>query len=70
MTTDTAVMVSSEILELQKPLKSMDFIENPEVPIDGNVQTFLDKTFSIEKLGEPSLGAKGQFNDFVQSTSF
>ena len=34
MTTDTAVLTSSEILELKRPFSTLKFIDNPEVPID------------------------------------
>ena len=51
MTTDTAVMVSSEILELQRPLSSMKFVEEPSVQID-DVRCFLDLHFSIDTLAK------------------
>ena len=72
MTTDTAVMVSSEILELGKELASMKFIEEPEVPTDANTQSTLDNIFCIEKLAsdqepgfEPTQGAP--YNNFAQA---
>jgi ribosome biogenesis SPOUT family RNA methylase Rps3 len=34
MTTDTAVMVSSEILELKKKLSEMKFIDDPDIATD------------------------------------
>jgi len=36
MTTDTAVLTSSEILELKQDITTMKFIDDPEIPIDKN----------------------------------
>ena len=48
MTTDTAVLVSSEILEAGMDFKNMKFLKDPEIPTDANVMPFLDTKFSIE----------------------
>lgn len=48
MTTDTAVLVSSEILELKRPFSSLKFIDNPEVPIDTNIMQTLDTLHSVD----------------------
>lgn len=52
MTTDTAVLVSSEIMDLGKDLKSLDLVENPEIQTDNQVKAFLDSNFSIQSLTE------------------
>jgi hypothetical protein len=52
MTTDTALLVSSEILELRKSIAELTFIENPQVSTDSNTRSFLDSSFSIEKLAQ------------------
>ena len=54
MTTDTALVVSSEILELGMSIGSMSFLKDPEIATDSNVVPFLDSTFTIEKLADSS----------------
>ena len=36
MTTDTALLVSREILEEGKLITSLKFVENPEIPTDNS----------------------------------
>jgi ribosome biogenesis SPOUT family RNA methylase Rps3 len=50
MTTDTALLVSKEILEEKKILSDLEFTTDPEIPTDPSVQTYLDFRFPIEKL--------------------
>lgn len=54
MTTDTAVLVSCEIMELGMSIGSMSFLKDPEVPTDSNVMPFLDTNFNLEKLSDDS----------------
>jgi hypothetical protein len=58
MTTDTALLVSREILEEGKPLASLKFIENPEIPTDDSVKRYLDMAFPIATLASDKF--KGQ----------
>ena len=46
MTTDTALLVSYEIMEHSKPFADMKFVDDPEVPLDS--MPFLDQHFNIE----------------------
>jgi ribosome biogenesis SPOUT family RNA methylase Rps3 len=50
MTTDTALLVSREILEEGKPITSLKFVENPEIPTDDSVKRYLDMAFPIATL--------------------
>jgi ribosome biogenesis SPOUT family RNA methylase Rps3 len=50
MTTDTAVLVSREILEEQKPLKSLKFVDDPEIPMDNGIVRFLDEVMPLENI--------------------
>ena len=52
MTTDTAVLVSSEILESKSNLCDLKFTENPEIQTDANVKPFLDFKFDVDKLAD------------------
>ena len=42
MTTDTALLVSREILEEAKPIESLKFVTDPEIPSDDKVRRYLD----------------------------
>lgn len=42
MTTDTALLVSHEILEGQQALESLTFVDEPEIPTDSSVHRYLD----------------------------
>ena len=48
MTTDTALLVSFEILELSKSFQDLKFVDDPEIPLDA--APFLDKSFNLENL--------------------
>jgi len=50
MSTDTALLVSREILEEGKPISSLKFVENPEIPTDDSVKRYLDMAFPITTL--------------------
>jgi ribosome biogenesis SPOUT family RNA methylase Rps3 len=50
MTTDTALLTAREILEEGKPISSLKFIENPEIPSDESVRRYLDMAFPITTL--------------------
>ena len=66
MTTDTALLVSKEILEDGKTLSGLKFTENPEIPTDDNVKSYLDMRLSIDNLvnGDISV-AEGENNLYV-----
>ena len=71
MTTDTALMVTSEIQELRKPMSDMKFTENPEVPIDANSVSFLDHHFSIDRLADPkNLYSGNDFEKYLKGDEF
>lgn len=48
MTTDTALLVSYEIMEHSKKYSDMKFVDDPEVSLDSN--PFLDKEYNIEQM--------------------
>lgn len=50
MTTDTAVLVSREILEEGKPYKTLKFNEDPEIPTDDSVKRYLDMALPLTTL--------------------
>ncbi len=58
MTTDTALLVSREILEEGKPISSLKFVENPEIPTDDSLKRYLDMAFPIPTLASEKF--KGQ----------
>jgi len=43
MTTDTALLVSKEILQDKKDIKELIFLDEPEIPIDDGVVRFMDE---------------------------
>lgn len=60
MTTDSALLVSREILEEGKPLSSLKFVTDPQIPCDDLVKRYLDlalplSTMSNEKFKGQSL---------------
>lgn len=69
MTTDTAVLVSSEIMELGMSIGSMSFLKDPEISTDNNVMPFLDTTFTMKKLseGNNALFQLNNLSDYVNS---
>lgn len=52
MTTDTALLVSYEIMQQSKDYGELKFIDDPEVPLEEEVHSFLDKKFTVESLSE------------------
>jgi ribosome biogenesis SPOUT family RNA methylase Rps3 len=52
MTTDTALMVSREILEEQRPIASLAFVTDPSIPSDEHVTRYLDGVLSLATLAE------------------
>ena len=50
MTTDTAVLVSHEILGQQRPFASLPFVDEPAVPMDDTVVHFLDSKLPISAM--------------------
>lgn len=50
MTTDTALLVSREILEENQSLDKLRFIEEPEIPTDDSVKRYLDLRLPIKEL--------------------
>jgi hypothetical protein len=58
MTTDTALLVAREILEEGKPIASLKFTEDPEIPSDESVRRYLDMAYPITTLASDKF--KGQ----------
>lgn len=52
MTTDTAVLVSHEIMEGQKNFESLKFVDDPDIPIGASVTRYLDIALPLDKLAE------------------
>lgn len=50
MTTDTALMVSREILEEQRPIASLSFVTDPQIPCDDEVRRYLDTALPLATL--------------------
>lgn len=50
MTTDTAVLVTKEIIEDGKEFDKMKFVVDPEIPTDELVKRYLDFKFPISSL--------------------
>ena len=50
MTTDTAVLVSHEIMELGMTMDKMSLTKDPVVSIDEDVRPYLDSVLNIDKL--------------------
>ena len=44
MTTDTAVLVSHQILGQQKAIETLRFVDEPSIPMEASVVHFLDKS--------------------------
>lgn len=53
MTTDTALLTSREILEEGKPIKSLKFTQDPEIPTDDSVKRYLDMALPLATLAKP-----------------
>ena len=53
MTTDTALLTSREIMEEGKPLSSLKFTTDPEIPTDDSVKRYLDMALPIATLADP-----------------
>ena len=51
MTTDTALLVSNEILEGRSDFSSLKFVEDPSIPIDSSVVRFLDEALPLKQIG-------------------
>ena len=58
MTTDTALLVSREILEEQKNLSDLAFITDPEIPTDDAIKTYLDLRMPLDSLVEDKFQLK------------
>lgn len=52
MTTDTALLVSREILEQECPLESLKFVTNPAIPCDSEVKAYLDMAIPHSTLAD------------------
>jgi len=72
MTTDTALVVSSEIMELGMSIGTMSFLKDPEISTDSNVLPFLDTTFSMDKLADDKnkLFELGNLSDYHKSALY
>ena len=53
MTTDTALLVSHEILQEQKPIENLKFVEDPTIPMDDGVYRLLDVSLPLKNLEKP-----------------
>ena len=61
MTTDTALLVSHEILNQKKPFDSLAFVDDPSIPMEDTVMHFLDNALPINMMASMP---DGQVNDF------
>ena len=52
MTTDTALLVSREILEEGKPMSSLNFTIDPQIPCDDSVRRYLDLALPLTTLAD------------------
>ena len=52
MTTDTALLTSREIMEEGKPLSTLKFTTDPEIPTDDSVKRYLDMALPIATLAD------------------
>ena len=52
MTTDTALLVSHEILEGGVELENLTFVEEPQVPMNDSVVRYLDVLMPISTIAE------------------
>lgn len=50
MTTDTALMVSHEILEEGKILKDLEFVTDPDIPNGNDVYSFVEYYLNPEAI--------------------
>ena len=50
MTTDTAVLVSREILEEGKTFGSLKFVSDPAIPCDDEVKRYLDMAVPLSSM--------------------
>jgi len=53
MTTDTALLVSREVLQEQQNLTHLTYTDDPSIPMDDGVGNFLDIALPLLKLEEP-----------------
>jgi hypothetical protein len=72
MKVDTAVMVCHQISQLNKPLESLQFVDNPVIAVDESVTRFLD-TVSLDHIILNLTAAKdellGDNSKFVEAVS-
>ncbi|CDW83396.1 UNKNOWN [Stylonychia lemnae] len=67
MTTDTALLVSREILEEGKSIeKDLKFIDDPSIPTDNNVRRYLDMRLPLLNLVDDTYKLNGQVNAIKQ----
>ncbi len=52
MTTDTALLVSHEIMEGKVELENLTFVEDPQVPMSDGVVRYLDVLMPISTISE------------------
>jgi len=48
MTTDTALLVSHEILEGKTELENLTFVEDPQIPMSDSVVRYLDLLMPLQ----------------------
>ena len=58
MTTDTALLVSHEILEGGVELENLTFVEDPQVPMSDSVVRYLDVLMPINQIAESGFDFK------------
>lgn len=58
MTTDTALLVSHEILEGKIELENLTFVEDPQVPMNDSVVRYLDVLMPINQIAESGFDLK------------
>ena len=52
MTTDTAVLVSHEILEGKTEISNLNFVDEPCIPMDDQVTRYLDEMLPLAQMAE------------------
>jgi hypothetical protein len=68
MTTDTALLVSHEILEGQIELENLTFVEEPQIPFNDSVVRYLDVLMPITQIAESGFNFKN-VKDHIQAFS-
>lgn len=70
MTTDTALLVSHEILEGAKNFEDLAFVDDPQIPMGDSVTRYLDILMPLKDLAEKGHDmstTSAQIKDFTES---